>query len=190
MINNIWGAMIIISVIFGFLNGRLAEVTEAVMTGAENAVTLTISLMGIMCFWSGIMKIAEDSGITLILAKILTPVMKVLFPNLKDEKAKKAIVMNIAANMLGMANAATPLGLKAVKRLKEISLDHSATDEMCMLIVINTASVQIIPSTIMALRQSAGSSVPAEIILPVWICSICALTAGVLAAKIGALNQR
>jgi len=146
--------------------------------------------MGVMCFWSGIMNIAEKSGVTEIIAKILKPVTKILFPKLKDEKAINAIIMNMTANMLGLSNAATPLGLKAMKELNKYSDGKTATDEMCMFIVINTASLQIIPATIIAMRQAAGSATPTDIIIPVWLCSICVITVGVVTAKIFSKRQK
>ena len=190
MLNYIWAVMMITAVICGIFTGRINEVSEALMSGAEDAVTMTISLMGIMCFWTGIMNIAENTGVTNMIARLLTPVTKILFPKLKDEKAKNAIIMNMTANMLGLSNAATPLGLKAMQELSSLSDGKTATDEMCMFIVINTASLQIIPSTVIALRQAAGSAAPTDIIIPVWICSICVITVGVMAAKIFSKRQK
>lgn len=190
MLNYIWSGMIIISLITAFFTGRISEVSSALMTGAGDAVTMTISLMGIMCLWTGIMNIAENTGVTQLVAKLLSPLMKILFPRLKDKRAKDAIVMNMTANMLGLSNAATPLGLKAMQELKRLSDGRTATDEMCMFIVINTASLQIIPSTVIALRQSAGSITPTDIIIPVWLCSICVITVGVLAVKIFSKRQK
>ncbi len=190
MLNYIWSGMIIFSLITAFFTGRISEVSSALMTGAGDAVTMTISLMGIMCLWTGIMNIAENTGVTQFVAKLLSPLMKILFPRLKDKRAKDAIVMNMTANMLGLSNAATPLGLKAMQELKRLSDGKTATDEMCMFIVINTASLQIIPSTVIALRQSAGSITPTDIIIPVWLCSICVITVGVLAVKIFSKRQK
>lgn len=190
MLNYIWSGMIIFSLITAFFTGRISEVSSALMTGAGDAVTMTISLMGIMCLWTGIMNIAENTGVTQFVAKLLSPLMKILFPRLKDKRAKDAIVMNMTANMLGLSNAATPLGLKAMQELKRLSDGRTATDEMCMFIVINTASLQIIPSTVIALRQSAGSITPTDIIIPVWLCSICVITVGVLAVKIFSKRQK
>ena len=184
MLNFIWAGMMIIAVICAIFTGRVDELSASMIDGAEGGVTLTISLMGIMCLWSGIMNIAENTGATTFVAKLLQPVMKILFPKLKDKKAKEAIVMNMTANMLGLSNAATPFGIKAMNELKRLSNSKDATDEMCMFIVINTASIQIIPSTVIALRQSAGSTAPTEIIIPVWLCSICVVTVGVLAVKL------
>lgn len=190
MLSCIWSGMIIISLITAFFTGRISEVSSALMTGAGDAVALTISLMGIMCLWTGIMHIAENTGVTEFVAKLLSPLMKILFPKLKDKRAKDAIIMNMTANMLGLSNAATPLGLKAMQELKRLSDGKTATDEMCMFIVINTASLQLIPSTIIALRQAAGSVTPTDIIIPVWICSICVITIGVLCAKIFARIEK
>ncbi len=190
MLNYIWAVMIILSVICGIFTGRINELSSALMTGAENAVSMTISLMGIMCFWTGIMNIAENTGVTDMAAKLLTPLTKILFPKLKDKTARDAIIMNMTANMLGLSNAATPLGLKAMQELKRLSDGKIASDEMCMFIVINTASLQIIPSTVIALRQAAGSVSPTDIIIPVWMCSICVITAGVLAVKIFSKRQK
>lgn len=180
----------IIAVICAIFTGKINEVSGALITGAEDAVAMTISLMGIMCFWTGIMNIAENTGVTNIIAKLLTPVTKILFPKLKYKRAKNAIIMNMTANMLGLSNAATPLGLKAMQELNRLSDGKTATDEMCMFIVINTASLQLIPSTVIALRQAAGSATPTDIIIPVWICSICVITAGVLAVKIFSKRQK
>lgn len=188
MLNYIWSGMMIIAVLFGLFTGRTGEVSSALIDGAADAVGLTISLMGIMCLWTGIMNIAENTGVTQFVARLLSPLMKILFPKLKDKRAKDAIVMNMTANMLGLSNAATPLGLKAMKELKRLSDGKTATDEMCMFIVINTASLQLIPTTVIALRQ--GSAAPTDILVPVWICSICVITVGVLAAKIFSKRQK
>lgn len=183
MLNFIWAGMMIIAFSCAIFTGRINELSASMISGAESGITLTLSLMGIMCLWTGIMNIAENTGVTTLVSRILSPVIKILFPKLKDKKAKEAIVMNMTANMLGLSNAATPFGLKAMNELKRLSDGKKATDEMCMFIVINTASIQLIPTTVIALRQSAGSSSPMDIIIPVWICSMCVVTVGVLAVK-------
>lgn len=183
MLNFIWAGMMIIAFFCAIFTGRINELSASMISGAESGITLTLSLMGIMCLWTGIMNIAENTGVTTLVSRILSPVIKILFPKLKDKKAKEAIVMNMTANMLGLSNAATPFGLKAMNELKRLSDGKKATDEMCMFIVINTASIQLIPTTVIALRQSAGSSSPMDIIIPVWICSMCVVTVGVLAVK-------
>lgn len=190
MLNKIWGGMMVVAILSAVATGKIGELGSSVLTGAQDAVTMTISLAGIMCFWTGIMKIAENTGVTSFIAKLLSPVIQFLFPGICDKEAKNAIVMNMTANMLGMSNAATPLGLKAMEKLNKYSDSKNATDHMCMFAVINTASIQLIPSTLIALRQGAGARYPAEIIPAVWICSVCAITVGVFAAKISKRLKR
>ena len=186
MLNYIWSGMILISFATAIFTGRINEVANAAMSGAGKAVEICIGLLGTMCLWSGIAGIAEKSGLTKVFAKILRPVTKVLFPKLKtDSSAIDAIVMNMVANLLGMGNAATPLGIRAMKELDKINrLRGDASDEMCMFVVINTASLQLIPATVIALRQTFGSENPSEIVMATWICSICSITVGVIAAKL------
>lgn len=186
MLNYIWSGMIIVSIVAGFFSGRLEAVTAAAMDGAGAAVEMCVGLLGVMCLWSGLAKIAENSGLTRIFAKLLRPVTRLLFPKIKkDSSAMNAIVLNMVANLLGMGNAATPLGIAAMKELdRENGHRTTASNEMCMFVVINTASIQLIPSTVIALRQMFGSQNPSEIIFPVWVCSICAVCMGVFAAKV------
>lgn len=185
MLNYIWCGMILISFAVAIFTGRIEETTAAAMDGAGNAIQTCIGLLGVMCLWSGLAKIAENSGLTSVFAKLLRPVTKVVFPRLKKESvALNAIVLNMVANLLGMGNAATPLGVAAIKELdKENRRRGTASNEMCMFVVINTASIQLIPSTVISLRQMFGSENPSEIVVPVWICSICAVLMGVMAAK-------
>lgn len=186
MMNYIWGGMIIISLIVSVFTGRVEQTAAAAVSGAGDAVSLTVSLLGIMCLWTGISKIGEDGGLIRLIAKALRPALRVIFPKLDpNSKGFGAIVMNVVANLLGMGNAATPLGINAVTELwDENGKKPDATDEMCMFVVLNTASLQLIPSTLISLRQSYGSNAPGEVILPIWICEICALTAGILMAKL------
>lgn len=186
MLNYIWSGMIVLSFVVAIFTGKIDAVTAAAMDGAGAAVETCIGLLGTMCLWTGIARIGENSGLTGVFAKVLRPVTKVLFPKLKkDSAALSAIVMNMVANLLGMGNAATPLGIAAMKELdKENRHRPDASNEMCMFVVINTASIQLIPSTVISLRQMFGSQSPSEIVLPVWICSVCALIMGVAAAKI------
>ncbi len=185
MLNYIWSGMILISFAVAIFTGRIEETTAAAMEGAGNAVQTCIGLLGVMCLWSGLAKIAENSGLTSVFAKLLRPVTKIIFPGLKkDSAALNAIVLNMVANLLGMGNAATPLGIAAMKELdKENRHRGTASNEMCMFVVINTASIQLIPATVISLRQMFGSSNPSGIVVPVWICSVCAVVMGVLAAK-------
>lgn len=184
--------MILISFAVAVFTGRIEETTAAAMEGAGNAIETCIGLLGVMCLWSGLARIAENSGLTSVFAKLLRPVTKIIFPSLKrDSKALNAIVMNMVANLLGMGNAATPLGIAAMKELdRENRHRGTASNEMCMFVVINTASIQLIPSTVISLRQMFGSENPSAIVVPVWICSICAVIMGVLAAKFFEMRGR
>lgn len=186
MMNYIWGFMVIISFVISAIRGNVSEVTAASLEGAKEAITTIIGLLGIMCFWTGLTRIAEKSGLTAFFETALRPLTHKLFPKLpKNSPAMTAISMNMTANLLGMGNAATPLGLKAMEELNKLNkFRDTASDEMCTFAVINTASIQLIPSTIISLRQMYGSQNPGEIILPVWICSILALVAGVTVSKI------
>lgn len=192
MLNKIWAGMIIISILTGAFTGKISDVSNALMAGAKDAATLCFSLLGIMCLWTGLSKIAENSGLTKLLALFLHPVTKILFPKLKKgSSALNAIVMNIVANLLGMGNAATPLGIKAMKELDKLNPDKDvASDEMCMFAVINTASVQFIPATLIALRETYSSNNPGEIILAVWFTSIIVIFIGTALAKLFALKRR
>lgn len=186
MLNYIWCGMIVLSFAAACFTGRLEAVMQAAMDGAGAAVETSVALLGVMCLWTGIAKIAERSELTKVFARLLRPVTKIMFPRLKcGSAALCAIVMNMVANLLGMGNAATPLGLAAMRELDKLNPARGeATDEMCMFVVVNTASIQLIPATVIALRQAFGSKSPAEIVVPVWLCSICAVTVGVTAARL------
>ncbi len=186
MLNKIWGGMIVLSFVTAVVTGRLENLTAGALDGAAQAVETCIGLLGAMCLWSGIARIAEDSGLVRGFARVLRPITKLIFPNL-DEKslAMRGIVMNMVANILGMGNAATPLGIAAMKELHKVNGKRDvASDEMCMFVVINTASIQLIPSTVIAMRQMYDAQNPSEVVVPVWICSVCALIFGVIATKL------
>lgn len=185
MMNYIWFFMIILSYAYSFFAGTTEAVTAGIFSGAEKATETIISLSGMMCLWTGLLEVAEQAGITKKIEHILSPVTKILFPSLPYEsEAKSAIVMSMTANLLGLSNAATPLGLAAMDKLKARSITpDTATDDMCMFVVINTAAVTLIPTTLLTLRSSSGSAAPFEIMLPVWICSILSVTGGIVAAK-------
>ncbi len=182
----IWGGMILVSFIFGAASGQTEAVASSVLSGAERAVTMAFSLLGMMCFWSGILEIAKRAGITEKLAELARPLTRFLFPKLPaDSPAVTAMVMNMTANFLGLANAATPLGLAAMQDLDAVNPQKgTASDEMCMFVVINTASISLLPTTVITLRAAAGSADPFSIILPVWICSLSAITVGITVAKL------
>ena len=182
--NYIWCTMIIISIIVSVFNGTVSETIDAAFEGAKSAVFTVLSFAGVMCFWTGIMKIAEKSGLSQKIEKLLRPIINFLFPNSGDE-AKKYIAMNMSANLLGMGNAATPMGIKAMSYLdRENTNPLYASDNMCMLVVLNTTSIQLIPTTIIALRVAASSADPFSIILPIWISSLTAVLSAVSLAKL------
>ena len=186
MMNYIWGFMIIFSIAAAAFGGKLSDVSSGALEGAAEGVAMTIKLCGVMCLWTGLMEIADKSGLLSIFAKILRPVTKILFPKIgKGSPSMNAIVMNITANFLGMSNAATPMGIVAMEELQKENQDKkTASNAMCMFVVLNTMSIQLIPATITALRAAAGSSDPSEITVPVWLTSSVALIIGITAAKI------
>ncbi len=182
--NYIWCGMIIISIIVSVFNGTVSETINGAFEGAKSAVFTLLSFAGVMCFWTGIMKIAEKAGLSQKVERLLKPVISFLFPKAGSE-AKKYISMNMSANLLGMGNAATPMGIKAMEYLdKENDRPLHASDNMCMLVVLNTTSLQLIPTTIIALRTAANSSEPFSIILPIWISSLTAVITAVFLAKL------
>ncbi len=186
MLNILWPIFIIISIIYAFISGNIANINNSIFESTESAINVTITLLGMTCLWSGIMEIASKTKIIDFFAKVLHPVIRFLFPNINsDSKSYDNIMMNIIANILGLGNAATPLGLKAMNELqKENKNKDVLSDNMMMLIVLNTASLQIIPTTIIALRSSLGSSNPTMIIFPVWVSTICAAIVGIIFTKI------
>lgn len=186
MLNILWPIFIIISIVYAFFSGNIESLNNSIFESTESAVNLTLTLLGTTCLWSGIMEIASKTHLIEILSKILKPVIKKLFSNIDIEgKSCNNIIMNIIANILGLGNAATPLGLKAMNELqKENKNKENLSDNMMMLIVLNTASLQIIPTTIIAIRSSLGSDNPTKIIFPVWISTICAAIVGIFVTKI------
>ena len=185
MLNILWPIFIIISFIYAIFFGNIENLNKSIFSSVEEAVNLSISLLGTMCLWSGIMQIARETTFVNKLSNLLAPVMKFLFPDVKKgSNIYQEISMNIIANLLGLGNAATPLGLKAMKSMQEENVDKDVlTNSMATLIVLNTASIQIIPSTVIAIRSSLGSTNPSIIIVPVWIATICAGVVGMLAVK-------
>ena len=186
MLNFIWPIFIILSFAYAILNGRVSEINNSVFDSTKSAVDLSISLLGTTCLWTGIMQIASSTNIVKHLSKLLNPIIKRIFPDIKkEEKVHKEITMNIIANIMGLGNAATPLGLKAMKSMQTKNKDkNKLSNSMCMFIVLNTASIQLIPTTVIAIRSSLGSDNPTAMIIPVWIATICAAVAAVVSAKL------
>lgn len=185
MLNIIWVVLLVSGIIIGVFTGNIQAVTDAIMSYADTGVELALGLIGMMSLWLGIMKIAEKSGLILLIGKALRPVMKFLFPEVpEDHPAIGSMVMNISANILGLGNAATPLGIKAMKELQELNDDkETASNSMCMFLAINTSSVTLIASSVIAYRLSAGSKNPTEIIGPTIIATLASTIAAVIAAK-------
>ncbi len=167
------------------VTGRVPQLSAAVMSGASGAVELVMAMLGMMCAWTGLMKIADAGGLTAILAKLMNPLTRHLFPSCKKgSPAMKAICMNITANLLGLGNAATPLGIAAMKEMAKLNPTQTADNSMVMFVVINTASIQLIPTFMATMRAKYGSPQPFDILPAVWVTSVCALAAGVIMAKI------
>ncbi|MBP1597745.1 MAG: nucleoside recognition protein [Acidobacteria bacterium] len=186
MLNYIWLGLVIVAVVLGGINGKIEAVTKGAIDAAGSSVTIAIGLIGVMALWLGIMKIAEDSGLMALLARAIAPVMRRIFSGVPpDHPAMGSMMMNIAANMLGLSNAATPFGLKAMKDLDTLNRHPGvATNAMCMFLAMNTASVQIIPATMISLMASAGSTNPTAIIGTTLIATTIALLSGLAAAKL------
>lgn len=192
MLNYIWYGMIALGMVAGMLTGRMEAVTKALIDSTAFAVQLCIGLLGVMCLWTGIMEIAEKAGLVEWLGKIARPALRFLFRSVPvGHPAMGAIVMNMTANFLGLGNAATPLGIQAMTELQSLNRDRAtATEDMSMFLVLNTAALQLIPTTIIAVRSAAGSQNPAEIILPIWAASLTAAMVGITAAKCFAAGSR
>lgn len=179
----IFTGIVLVATVFAALGGRGSELSAAVPQGAQAGITLAISLAGSICLWSGIGKLMEHTGLTAMLAKLLRPLLHRVFPSTRtDAVLAGALSGNICANFLGLGNAATPMGVQAAKRLKDPRRPQLATDEMCRLIVLNTASIQLIPANVAAVRVGLGCATPFDILPMVWITSLCSASAGLLAA--------
>lgn len=186
MLNVIWPIFIAISFLYALISGNIEQASNGIFESCSSAVELTLTFFGTICLWNGIIAICRQTSLMSKLTKFLQPIIRFLFPELKsNEQAKEEISMNIIANLLGLGNAATPLGLKAMETLqKENSKKDTLSNSMAMFIVLNTASLQLIPTNVIAIRSSLGSSAPSNIILQVWVASIIAATVGICATKI------
>lgn len=177
-----WCAMVVLSVVFGAKNGSLDAVSAAAMEGAGSAVQLCITIAGPLCLWSGVMEVMARTGLSDGLSRLFRPFLRLLFPRAaRDAEALAALSGNVSANLLGLGNAATPLGIRATERMAA-GLHGRASDELCRLVVLNTASLQLLPTTVCALRASYGCPTPFDILPAVWLSSVLSVTAGLLAA--------
>lgn len=186
MMGAILTGMMVFSVITAAFQGKMADVSTAALQGCGDAITLVISLAGMMCLWCGIMNIASRCGITEGLARLFRPITRRLFPDVpQNGPAMQSICMNLSANLLGLGNAATPLGLSAMQELQKLNAHPEiASNAMITFVVMNTASLQLIPTTNAYLRLQAGSTAPMEILPAVWITSVCSIVVGLLAARL------
>ena len=178
----LWVGLVILSTGFGAASGRMDAVADAALSGAASAVEICVSMAGAVCLWSGVMEFMRQAGLIEILSNLLRPFLILLFPNAgRDAETMAALSGNFSANLLGLGNAATPLGIRAALRMARDSENYIASDELCRLVILNTASVQLIPATAAALRSAAGCRTPFDILPAVWITSILSVTAGLTA---------
>lgn len=182
MVNLIWVFMTVIGVVFAMFNGTMGEVNEAVFSGAQEAVTLCIGLISILVFWLGMMKIAEDAGLLKILAKLFRPIVKRLFPEIpNDHPAMGYVLSNMIANMFGLGNAATPLGIKAMEEMRKLNGGlNEASRSMITFLAINTSSLTLIPTTVIAIRMNYNAATPTDIVGTTLIATACSTLGAIL----------
>lgn len=186
MINVIWFFILIFGLGFGLITGRGDIVSKSIVSSAGSTVEFVIKLVGLMCIWCGVMKIAEKSGLTEKIAKLLRPILKLIFKDAaKDEKAMGAIVMNLTANMMGLSNAATPFGIKAMEEMDRLNPNKgTASNDMSLFLVLNAACIQLVPTTVISIRAASGSQNPGEIIIPAIMATTVAAVMGIIFCKI------
>ncbi len=192
MLNVIWAAMVIIGVVFAAFHGTLAEVGTAAIDGAKEAVTLAITMIGVMSLWCGIMEIAKESGLLRAMTKGIYPAIRWLFPNIpKEDRANEEIATNIIANIFGLGSAATPAGLKAMESLARLNgYSQRASVEMCTFLILNVSSLQLLPVNLIAYRSQYGSVNPTAIVGPAILATIISTLAGVVFAKVMAMREK
>ena len=179
----ILAAFFVLALVCGGVSGRMAEVSAAAMGGAGAAVELCLSMAGAICLWSGVMTLMERGGLSEKLARLLRPVLRRILPRAsRDTETMAALSANVSANLLGLGNAATPLGIRAATRMAQ-GCGGVASDELCRLVVLNTASIQLLPTTVAAVRSAHGCAAPLDILPSVWLSSLLSVTAGLLAAR-------
>lgn len=185
LISTVWVIFLAAALVCGAATGRLDAVTAAVSTGAAEAISLAVSIAGLMCFWSGVMELLQASGLAGKLSRLMMPLLRPLFGSAaKDREAMEAVSANVTANLLGLSNAATPLGLCAADRLYTLAGRRGAPDTVLRLITLNTASIQMIPSTVAAVRAANGSAAPFDIMPAVWLASAASVAAVLLSSTL------
>lgn len=186
MMNYIWSAIILFSVVSSIVFHTGNQLSSGIISSGNTAVDLCITLLGTFCLWNGLMNIAEKSGLTKLISKFMSPVICRIFKSVnKNSNSLEPICLNITSNLLGLSNAATPIGIEAMKRMSENNKNcNYPTNDMVLFVVLNTAALRIIPTTVAAIRTSNNSENPLEIVLPSILVSLCALTVGIIMAKI------
>lgn len=180
----LWTGMVVVSILCGLATGQSAQVAAAAVEGTQAAVELCLSIAGMLCLWTGVMEVMRRSGLAEKLSRLLRPVLGLIFPQVaRDREIMDSIAANVSANLLGLGNAATPLGIEAARRMGRRS-PGTASDAMCMLVVCNTASIQLIPTTVATVRSAAGSAAPFDILPAVWLASALSVGVGILACKV------
>ena len=180
----IWTAMIALSLVCGTLTGRMNAVGSAALEGAAAAVDLCLGMLGGMCLWMGVMELMDRCGLSAGLSRLFRPLLRRLLPHAaRDEETLSALSANVSANLLGLGNAATPLGIRAARRMA-FGCDGTASDELCRLVVLNTASIQLLPTTVATVRAACGSAAPLDILPAVWISSALSVLTGLAAARL------
>ena len=180
----IWTGMVVLSVIYGLFAGTIGDVGAAAMEGAASAVELCLSMAGVICLWNGVMAIMKDCGLTGGLSRLFRPILGRLMPRAcRDEETVSALSGNVSANLLGLGNAATPLGIKAAQRMA-VGCGGKASDELCLLVVLNTASIQLLPTTVAGVRSALGAENAFDILPAVWLASVISVAVGLLAARL------
>ena len=178
----VWTGMVVIAFFYGVYNGTLDVVAAAALNGAQSALELSLSMAGILCLWSGVMEILNVCGLSRRIAILFRPLLRRLLPNAsRDEETLAAVSANVSANLLGLGNAATPLGIQAARRMAR-NCGGTASEELCLLVVLNTASIQLLPTTVASVRAAFGSTAPFDILPAVWISSLTSVTVGLLTA--------
>ena len=180
----LWVLMVVVSVVCGLLTGRGEAVASAALEGASAAITLSIAMAGTLCLWMGVMEVMRRSGLSDGLSRLLRPVLRRLYPEFaRDREVMDTISANVSANLLGLGNAATPLGIQAARQMSRRTPGR-ASDALCMLVVCNTASIQLIPTTVASVRLAAGCAAPFDILPAVWLASVISVCAGIGAVKL------
>ena len=180
----LWTGMVLISLIFGALTGNLSSLSAAALEGAQSAVELCFTMCGVMCLWTGVMELMDQCALTDKIAALFRPLLRRLLPPAsRDSETLAAVSANLSADLLGLGNAATPLGIRAARRMSR-GCGGVASDELCLLVVLNTASIQLLPTTLAGVRASLGAADPFDILPCVWLVSLLSVLAGLLAAKL------